>query len=51
LWIVDDGGVVRRGELTDAAWQAISPLPPGNPSRGGKWMDHRTVINAIVWKR
>lgn len=41
---------MRRGELTDRAWEAISPVLPGNPVRGGKWMDHRTVINAILWK-
>lgn len=41
---------MRRGELTEAAWQAISPLLPGGSGRGGRWRDHRTVINAILWK-
>lgn len=50
LWRVDDGGVVRRGELTDAAWAAISPVLPVNVGRGGRWRDHRMVINAILWK-
>ncbi|MGP8304022.1 transposase [Streptomyces inhibens] len=36
LWVVDEGGVVRRGELTDVVWQAISPLltAPGTRKAG-----------------
>jgi transposase len=33
------------------AWARIAPLLPGNGRRGKQWRDHRTVINAIVWKR
>lgn len=39
-----------RGELTEAAWRQIEPLLPANGGRGGQWSDHRTVINAILWK-
>ncbi|WP_425544525.1 IS5 family transposase, partial [Actinomadura kijaniata] len=42
--------MVRRHELTDAAWVRIEPLLPGQPRRGGRWADHRTVINGILWK-
>jgi transposase len=42
--------VVRRGELTDQAWVVIAPLLPGDPGRGGRWRDHRQVINGILWK-
>jgi transposase len=43
--------MVRRHELTDAAWAQIAPLlPPQHGQRGGRWRDHRSVINAILWK-
>jgi transposase len=42
--------VVRRHELTDAAWARIEPLLPGDSGRGGRWRDHRQVINGILWK-
>ena len=42
--------MVGRGELTDAAWAWIAPLLPANGRRGKQWRDHRTVINAILWK-
>ncbi|WP_376770459.1 IS5 family transposase [Streptosporangium sandarakinum] len=42
--------MVRRHELTDDAWARIAPLLPANPERGGRWRDHRQVLNGIVWK-
>jgi transposase len=43
--------VVGRGELTDRAWARIEPLLPSQSgARGGRWRDHRQVINAILWK-
>ena len=43
--------MVRRGEITDRAWEQIEPLlPRGGGKRGGQWRDHRTVINGILWK-
>jgi transposase len=42
--------VVGRGELTDRAWAQLAPLLPGNQRRGGRWCDHRRVINGILWK-
>ncbi|NDU71756.1 IS5 family transposase [Actinomadura sp. DSM 109109] len=41
---------MRRHELTDAAWRRIEPLLPAQPVRGGRWADHRTVLNGILWK-
>jgi transposase len=41
---------VGRGELTDKAWAQIQPLLPASGQRGGRWSDHRTVINGILWK-
>ncbi|GAA2396453.1 hypothetical protein GCM10010170_112270 [Dactylosporangium salmoneum] len=42
--------MVRRGELTDAAWAVIAPLLPEPGARSGRWRDHRQVINGILWK-
>ena len=42
--------MVGRGELTDRAWAQLAPLLPRNQRRGGRWRDHRSVINGILWK-
>ncbi len=42
--------MVRRGEITDEAWKRIAPLLPGNGRPGGRWRDHREVLNGILWK-
>ena len=42
--------MVKRGELTDEAWTQIAPLLPENGRPGGRWRDHRTVVNGILWK-
>ncbi|MFF8847587.1 transposase [Streptomyces sp. NPDC015127] len=35
----------------DAQWAWIEPLLPDRaPRRGGRWRDHRKVIDAIAWK-
>ncbi|MFI2608435.1 IS5 family transposase [Kitasatospora sp. NPDC018619] len=37
--------------LTDAQWARIEPLlPDRTPRRGGRWRDHREVIDAIAFK-
>jgi transposase len=37
--------------LTDVQWARIEPLlPDRTPRRGGRWWDHREVIEAIAWK-
>lgn len=38
----------RRYELTDEAWQRLEPLMP-TQQRGGRWNDHRTVLNGMFW--
>lgn len=38
----------RRYELTDKGWERIEPLLP-KQTRGGKWADHRTVLNGMFW--
>jgi transposase len=42
--------MVGRGELTDAAWERIAPLLPEYGSPGGRWRDHRTILNGILWR-
>jgi transposase len=42
--------VVRRGELTDAQWELIQPLLPLHPPHTGRpALDHRLIVNAILW--
>ncbi|MEU8679708.1 IS5 family transposase [Streptomyces sp. NPDC048560] len=37
--------------LTDARWARIEPLlPDRTPRRGGRWRDHREVIDSIAFK-
>ncbi|MBJ3809434.1 transposase [Streptomyces flavofungini] len=37
--------------MTDAQWARIEPLLPDRaPRRGGRWRDHRQVIDAIAFK-
>ena len=40
--------IVRRFEFSDADWAEIEPLLP-KQKRGGKWNDHRTVMNGMFW--
>ena len=42
--------MIKTGELTDKAWARIAPLLPENGRRGGRWRDHREVVNGILWK-
>lgn len=37
-----------RGDLSDAQWELIKDLFP-KQRRGGKWNDHRTTFNGILW--
>lgn len=43
-----DGRPGKRYELTDDGWERIAPLLPAQ-KRGGKWADHRTLLNGIFW--
>jgi putative transposase len=37
--------------ISDEAWAWLEPrLPDQTPRRGGRWRDHRQVIEAIAWK-
>lgn len=39
---------MRRGELTDQQWAMIEGLFPAQ-MRGGRWNDHRTTFDGILW--
>lgn len=40
-----------RQEISDEAWEWIEPLlPDRTPQRGGRWRDHRTMLEAMVWR-
>ncbi|WP_367046955.1 IS5 family transposase [Streptomyces sp. Je 1-332] len=40
-----------RGGLSDGHWRLIEPLlPDRTPRRGGRWTDHRRVIDAVAFK-
>jgi transposase len=41
---------VRRGELTQTAWERVAPLLPRADGRGQPWRDHRQVINGVLWR-
>lgn len=43
-----DGKRGKRYELTDDGWERIAPLLPLQ-KRGGKWAEHRTVLNGMFW--
>jgi len=43
-----DGRPGRRYEMTDDGYERIEDLLP-RQQRGGKWADHRTVLNGIFW--
>jgi transposase len=48
------GGDLVSGDLpmvSDQAWEWMEPLLPSSGSRrGGRWRDHRQVVEAICWK-
>jgi transposase len=43
--------VNRRFELSDDEWERLAPLLPSTrPKRGGRWRDHRQVLNGILFR-
>ena len=41
----------RRFELTDGEWARLAPLLPATtPQRGGRWRDHRQVLNGTLFR-
>ncbi len=45
------GRAMRRHELSDAQWELIADLMPrAGRHSGGRWRDHRQVVNGLMWK-
>ena len=43
--------MLDRHDLTDAEWERLEPLlPDRTPCRGGRWADHRTVLNGVFFR-
>jgi transposase len=43
--------MIRRHELTDAQWAKLEPLlPPQRAATGRPAKDHRTLVNAMLWR-
>lgn len=42
---------MKRRDLTDEEWARLEPLLPSTkPRRGGRWTDHRIVINGNFFR-
>lgn len=40
-----------RRVLTGGMWDQLEPLlPDRSPKRGGRWREHREVVEAIIWR-
>lgn len=39
---------MARYEITDARWEMLKGLFP-RQGRGGRWLDHRTTLNGMIW--
>ena len=43
--------MLDRHDLTDKEWARLEPLlPDRNPRRGGRWVDHRLILNGVFWR-
>ncbi|WP_435882406.1 IS5 family transposase [Streptomyces kronopolitis] len=39
-----------RGDLTNAEWHRLESFLPRGGARGGRWSDHRRVINGVLYR-
>ena len=40
-----------RHDLPDAQWHLLEPLlSERTPRRGGRWADHRPVVDGVIWR-
>jgi transposase len=43
--------MLDRHDLTDQEWARLEPLlPDRTPRRGGQWIDHLMIVNAVSWR-
>jgi transposase len=46
VWIV-----LRDGVISDELWDVLEPVMPQDAGRRGRpWNDHRTTLEAIIWR-
>jgi transposase len=43
-------GVHERDVVSDEAWAVIEPLLPRATGRSRPWIDHRRVVEGVVWR-
>jgi transposase len=41
---------LNRHDLTDEEWRRLLPMMPADARRGRRWIDHRMVINGIMFR-
>jgi transposase len=41
---------MSRTDLSEKQWRQLEPLLPSNPHRGHTYVDHRRVLNGILWR-
>jgi transposase len=41
---------LNRHDLSDQEWDRLRGFLPADPPRGGRWADHRMVINGIFFR-
>ena len=51
IFVSEVGFAMARGDLADSEWAKLEPLLPApKPEKaGGRYRDHRQVINGILW--
>ena len=43
--------MVQRHELSDTQWKQLQPLlPPQKPAEGRPNLDHRPILNGLLWR-
>ena len=45
-----DPTMTRRHELSDSEWAEIASFFPADGKRGGRFGDHRTLVNGVFWR-
>ena len=41
---------VSRTDFSEKQWRLLAPHLPTDPHRGHAYVDHRPVVNGIVWR-
>lgn len=41
---------MSRTDLSERQWRQLAPYLPSDPQRGHAYVDHRRVLNGILWR-